>query len=191
MCEFITAILPADIDKDKAAAIFARYHRGFEIIDNYRIAEHIDKSDLYILTTRGNCDCGTSLGNLTEDESPFPDEATQKKYEDEQIKKLKAKGWNDNKIRRKFEQEAVSRQEKKQPKEQGENKDIIRWKNLVSEFLISKTTPRISLLIHSYSTGVENERLPALGRQTIRLNELTTEVLTRTKRDVIYQFVAY
>lgn len=189
MCEFITAILPQNIDKKAAQAVFLTYGRGFELIDNYRIAEYIDKTDLYILTTNGACDCGTSLGNFDEDEPLSMDEEKLKRYEDDQLKKLKAKGWSENKIRRKLEQETASRKEKELEKSNRVDDDIIRWTDLIRELLTSKTTGRVGLLIHSYSSGVENKRLPQLGQKTIKLDKLTTNVLLETRQDVIYQFV--
>lgn len=189
MCEYITAILPKDVDLKKAEAVFLKHKRGFKLLDPYRIAGQLEEGDLYILTTSGICDCGTSLGTFADDPPPM-DEEKADRYHNEQIKKLKAKGWSDSRIRRWLDQAAENLRKERSLENDLENEDILSWLKLIEELLESKLTSRISLLVHSYRTGIENERLPDLDHETISLKDLTGEALRKTCSDTIYKFTA-
>src|SRR5688572_29469897 len=93
MCHFITAALPAGADAEAVASLFKSYRRALEPVDNDWVVAQLPAGDRYFLTTRGYCDCGTSLGSLTRQcEAPRSPE--------DEVRKLKRKGWSEAKIER-------------------------------------------------------------------------------------------
>lgn len=189
MCHFITVTLPKDADLKKSHEIFKQHHLRFEQIENQSVREHLEKDDIYILTTQGMCDCGTVLASQNRDDY-LPDNNVQK-YVDESIKKLKSKGWSDAKILRWQKEAEVNAEKNKREEEKSHEYATIRaddWANFIKNLLNSKATKRIGILIHYYSSGIEN-RIRILGKETVPVKKLMPEFLVEMSEDVIYDFV--
>ena len=98
MCHYITASLPHYVDTDSIAPIFESHKLGFDLISNPHVSAQLEAGDLYLLTTRAHCDCGTALGSLNV--STARDDLS---YERE-LKKFRKQGWSEAKINRWLEQ---------------------------------------------------------------------------------------
>lgn len=190
MCHFITATLPKDADLKKAEQIFKSHHLGFTEIENLSVAEHLEKGDVYILTTKGMCDCGAVLASHNPEDYQF-DETQVQKYKDKAIEKLKAKGWSDTKIRRWQKEVELNAEKDKLEEEQAHEYQMTRtddWINFIQNILTSKATKRIGILVHEYSGGLDN-RIKILGKEKIQLKNLTPKFLVEMNEDIIYDFV--
>lgn len=190
MCHFITATLPKDTDLKKSEQIFKSHHLGFKEIENLSVAEHLEKGDIYILTTTGMCDCGTVLASQNTD-SHSVDKTQVQKYKDKAIEKLKAKGWSDAKIRRWQKENGLNAEKQKLEEEQAHKYAMTRtddWINFIQDLLNSKATKRIGILVHQYSGGLDNQ-IKILGKEKVELKNLTPKFLVELSEDVIYDFV--
>jgi len=140
MCHFITAILPSNIDVNKAGEIFARHKLRFEQIENESVREHLEPGDLYILTTKGMCDGGTVLGSEYREEDRSSDE--KEKFRRQTVEKLKKKGWSETKIDRWFKEAALTEEKENRSKELQHESSITLvsdWVEFIKNVLGSKT----------------------------------------------------
>lgn len=190
MCHFITATLPGNVDRKRAAEIFARHKLNFEEIDNESVRKHLESGDLYFLTTSGHCDCGTVLGSEHRDPGLNAEEKEQ--FRRREIEKLKKKGWSQTKIDRWFK-EAELTEEKEKRSEEFAHEYAARfasdWVAFIQNMLNTKVGPRIGLLVHFYSGGLSS-RIPIVEKKRVNLRELDEGVLLQMSEDVIYEFVA-
>jgi len=186
MCHYITATLPHNVILDSVVPIFESHKLGFELITNPHVSAQIEAGDLYVLTTRGHCDCGTALGSLN---LPAADEVAS--YERE-LKKFRKQGWSEAKITRWLEQKEQIEERhlrEDEARAQGSTSELNQWVNFIADVLQSGRVRRIGLLLHMYQRGVESERIDILGREIVKLAELNPEKLMRMKEDVVYEFV--
>ena len=186
MCHFITVTLPLNVDADSVAPIFRSHGLGFELVSNPYVSAQLEAGDLYLLTTRGHCDCGTALGSL--DGSGAPDDPS---YERE-LKKFRKHGWSEAKITRWLEQKEQTKEKHGREAEarfKGSTQELNHWGGLITDVLKSGCARRIGLLLHMYRGGIETERISILRREKVKLAEFTPELLLRIKEDVVYEFV--
>jgi hypothetical protein len=186
MCLYITATLPREAKLNCVAPIFNSYKLSFEVISNPYVLKQLHPGDVYISTTSSHCDCGSALGSLSKRGSDAPES-----YEDE-LKKLRRKGWSEAKIRRWLEQ-------KEQTKETHIRRDEARagsetpvaqyWVDFISAVLNSQCTDRVGILLHFYHMDVEGERIKILSNKRVKLEYLTPRLLMEMEYDVIYEFV--
>jgi len=189
MCDFITATLPANTDAKRAAGIFARHKLGFKEIENDSVRKYLEAGDLYILTTRGHCDCGTVIGSHYRDPQPAAEKKEQFLKRD--IEKLKKKGWSQAKIDRWLKEAELTADKEKRGEEladEYEARFASDWVAFIQDILTSKVADRVGLLVHSYSGGL-SARIPIAGKKQVNLKELNENVLLQMSEDVIYEFV--
>ena len=190
MCHFITATLPEDVDLERVKKIFKSHHLGFKEIENLSVAEHLEKGDYYILTTKGMCDCGTVLASYNSETDDFDEDRFQK-YIDKAVEKLKTKGWSETKIRRWQKENELNAEKSKREEAQTSENRINRtedWISFINDILNSQATKRIGILVHQYSGGLDN-RIKILGKEKVELKNLTAKFLVEMSEDVIYDFV--
>jgi hypothetical protein len=186
MCHYITATLPQNVKPELIAPIFESHKFGFKLVSNPHVAAQTTPADLYVLTTRGNCDCGTVLGSSSRD-----DRAEGVSYEKE-LKKFRQQGWSETKIQRWIEQkEQVKDRHRREDEAGGKASEPLAapWIRLITELLTFGYTRRVGLLLHWYSRGIESERIKIVNKERVRLAELTAEVLVSMKEDVLYEFM--
>ncbi len=63
MCHFITATLPPGLCSEPVEAIARNHGRNWLSMTNKYVAQYLDDGEQYFYTTRGHCDCDTSLGS--------------------------------------------------------------------------------------------------------------------------------
>lgn len=188
MCHFITAALPKEADVTIAQQIFEQHKLGFKEIENQSVSQYLDKGDLYILTTRGMCDCGTLLASGHTENEAF----NRLRYEEESVKKFKSKGWSDTKIRRWLNEAELTRQKQEQKEELAHETALTAvddWLNFIRDILSSGATNRVGLLVHLYDGGL-GSRIKIIGKGRIPVSKLTAEFLVNMREDVIYDFVS-
>lgn len=186
MCHYLTASLPHSVDTDSVAPIFELHKLGFDLISNPHVSAQLEAGDLYLLTTRGHCDCGTALGSLNL--SAARDDLS---YE-RQLKKFRKQGWSETKINRWLEQKEHTKEKHRREDEaqaKGSTEELNQWVRLITDVLTSGYARRIGLLLHKYSGSIESERIGILRRDEVKLADLTPELLMRIKEDVVYEFV--
>ena len=184
MCHYITASLPQSVDTDSVAPIFESHKLGFDLISNPHVSAQLEAGDLYLLTTRSHCDCGTALGSLSV--SAAPDELS---YERE-LKKFRNQGWSEAKINRWLEQKRQTKARhlrEDEARAKGSTHELNQWIRLITEVLQSGSANRVGLLLHMYHGSIESERITILRREKVKLAELTPELLMRIKEDVVYE----
>ena len=183
MCQFITAMLPADADLKAVAGIFDKHKVGFKQISNPHVSSQVTPGDVYILTIRSWCDCGTPLGRLAEGKTPKQPRL------DNEVGKLRKQGWSESKIQRWLEQKGET--EDKQEREQeayveNATRRLEHWIRFLSDLLRSGYTSRVSLLLQW--NGVQDGRITLQGEEKVALANLNADLLLRMKEDVIYTF---
>lgn len=189
MCHFITAILPGNTDSRKAAEIFAQHKLGFEEIENESVRKFLESGDLYILTTSGHCDCGTVLGSQYRE--PERTAAQKEEFRNQEIAKLKKKGWSESKIKRWLREAELTAEKEKRERELAHEHGVrlaSDWVSFIRDVLSSKVANRVGLLVHDYSGGLSS-RIPINGKMQIGVDELSEDVLLEMSEDVIYEFL--
>jgi len=187
MCHYITATLPDSVNLDLVAPIFESHKLGFELIANRRITEQIKPKASYILTTRGQCDCGTVLGSLN-----HSDNSEGVSFEHE-LNKFRERGWREAKIQRWIERKERTKERhlrEDEARAKADHRSADQWIGFISDLLKSGYTSRIGLLLHWYHGSVESEQIQIQGKEKVKLAELSPEQLMRMKEDVLYEFVA-
>src|SRR4051794_2456525 len=103
MCHYVTAYVPAGADLTAVEAILDSYNFGFSIVENRHVAQQLGSRTVQILTTRGMCDCGTSLASArTGGRLEAPN--------DSHLQKLRKKGWGESRIQRWLDEKAGATQ---------------------------------------------------------------------------------
>ncbi len=175
MCHFITAVLPRSANHSALAEIAARHGRALKPQRNPSVEEHLKPGEHYFLTTKCHCDCGTTLGALRRAESKFE---RRKSAAEKEESKLRRKGWSEAKIKRWKEQKAEHLAKLKS------TQDATDWEDLLRDMLNSRQTPFVGLLLHWYSSSIE-ERIELQGREDVKVS---AETLGRMREDVLYEF---
>jgi hypothetical protein len=186
MCHYITARLPQSVDADSVAPIFKLHKFAFYLISNPHVSAQLEAGDLYVLTTTGHCDCGTALGSLD-----VPVARDDLSFERE-LKRFRKQGWSEAKIARWLEQKEQTKEKHLREDEarlKGGTRELNEWVGLITNVLKSGYAPRIGLLLHMYTRGIESERISILRREKVKLVDLSPELLMRIKEDVVYEFV--
>ncbi len=60
MCHFMTATMAAEDGNRPVAEVVKRFGRVWQLIENDHVKAQLLEDELYVFTTGGHCDCGTS-----------------------------------------------------------------------------------------------------------------------------------
>lgn len=171
MCHYITATLPHGFSILETEAIASQFERDWEPLNNPYIHKFLSSGEQYFYTTRGHCDCGTTLGSknsLHNNQSSI----------DRHVKKFKRKGWSESRIDRWLE-------EKLKPKPGG---DTFSWKSLISSLIEKGNAEYVGILLHAYSGSLENEKIEIERIEEVGFANLSEEYLCKVEEDVLYRF---
>ena len=184
MCHYITGLLSPDADSSSVRRFAKAHLLKWERMEKHSLQSTLREGETYYLTTRGTCDCGTSLGILHDDERPEPDYERKKK-------KLRKKRWSDQKIERWIE-------DKRRDLEKAMDRnthhlsnppiEVVHWLRLISDVLDAKAASYVGLLKHWYNGLIETERINIVDRRWIPYKDLDHEYLLRADEDVIHTF---
>ena len=186
MCHFITATLPQGATIDLATQVFRSHHLGFKVVHNPHVSPQLHPGETYILTTRGQCDCGTALGALNRN-GPSKDLTHEGEAE-----KLRILGWSGAKVQRWLKQKREAEEKRKEEidaRAQRGMADAERWVNLVTDLLQSGHANSVGVLLHLYHGGVETEHINISERRKVRLADLSPEYVMRMSEDILYEFL--
>ncbi|MEP6900998.1 MAG: hypothetical protein ABJA66_04565 [Actinomycetota bacterium] len=95
MCHFITTILPKEAQTEKLKPIFKKHGFDFRVIDDFHLADQLEKGDFCVQTTRGMCDCGTIIGSLA---CASYSVSTADETLNKSITRFRKKGWSEEHI---------------------------------------------------------------------------------------------
>lgn len=181
MCHFITAVLPPTVHLGELTAIAHKHHRKLDPLKNPSIEACLKPGERYFLTTKGMCDCGTTLGCGARRKQPKPPDLRPR------IRKLRAKGWSETKISRWLEDKRriwKIHAEIESTFDEHWNDD---WFFLLAEILDSGFVKYVGLLLHWYS-GPLSGRIRLSGRKPIELRERGVRCLAQIEEDILYEF---
>jgi hypothetical protein len=192
MCDYITAILPAQADRIGLSPIVKRYHLDFSPISNAYVAEQLRAGETYHRATRHRCDCGTCLGSLTWTSEP---RGESHRWLVRKVRKLQSKGWSRAKIDRWLAQRDANTRRRKSELHAVEQRvteesvfHVERWLAILREMIQSGKTPSVGLLVHWYSRSLESEKVEIKKRCVTRLSEADSELMLHMEHDVLYEF---
>lgn len=188
MCHYITAVLPSKANVAALDVIVRPFGRQLRPIANPSMREQLGAGHHYCFTTRGHCDCDTSLGALLRLEA-----AQRKDDKDEaEAKRWRRQGWSESKIERvlaqREDQRARERQKVERIKKTALESGASVWQDCIRAVLVSGETDAFGLLLHWYSGGLDG-RIVLEGHETVRLADLDASALGMMRDDVLYTFV--
>ncbi len=183
MCYFITNIIPAKIDQQKADVIIKEYGFQYQSIINPFVAKQLNSDMVYVRLRRSLCDCGTALG------SRIPLDRTE--FEDEIMKKVamfKKKGWSQSKIER-WKAQKIEANEKVESKLAGVNgSESARWISFIKKLRQDAGANFVGIMLHFYTGGLIDERISINETVKMKIDEVDEEYITKMKEDVLYVF---
>ncbi|HWT00149.1 MAG TPA: hypothetical protein VN256_07870 [Pyrinomonadaceae bacterium] len=186
MCLYVTATLPYNVKVESVASVFESHALGFRLISNPQVSAQIEPGDLYVLTTRGYCDCDTALGSLN------PRDIYESVSYERELKKFRKQGWGEAKIQRWLEEKEQAKERymrEARHRAEASATEAGPWVDFIASLLGSGYAPRIGLLLHMYGGSFGGERIDILGREKVSLRDLNSERLMRMREDVLYEFV--
>ena len=185
MCYHLTSTLPKGTNIEPLRPVIERYDMAFDPLKNPNLLSQFRSGELYFVTSKGHCDCGTVLGTLS----------TAKTFEtvvqSKKAQKLRRKGWDEEKIaqwaRDKIKSKKKSHGRKYTPQEI--NAETNRWIQFLRELSQTGNLSHVGLLKHWYSGSLETEQISIKRTEQINLADITTEILTKIEEDVLYEFI--
>jgi hypothetical protein len=175
MCHFIAAVVPASADLRVLSEVAIRNGRRLEQLHRPAIQAQLGFGEVYLRTTVGPCDCGTSLGSARRESAATPPPR-------DHLGRLKKRGWSDTKIRRWLEQQeqADAKRAAKVPEA-----CTASWRTFLDEGLAPKDVRYIGLLLHF---GDLSEPIQLARRQVVALSQADAAFLSMIEEDVLYEF---
>ncbi|MHC4608561.1 MAG: hypothetical protein ACYTAF_16745 [Planctomycetota bacterium] len=169
------------MDHTKYRVLCARHGRELLPQDNRSVMQQAGRGCRYYSTTRGICDCDTSMGSATGEEE----------YEEDRIEKdlekLRGKGWSKAKVDRWLQdKEKAARNRERSRRACGEAAG--EWVAFLTEFLEASGAPFVGILLHWYN-GQLSERITLKGIREVPLGRLTDDFVAHMEEDVVYRFV--
>ncbi|NJC87307.1 MAG: hypothetical protein FIB02_02060 [Desulfuromonas sp.] len=181
MCHFITAVLPSSANINELSVIAGRNHRKLEPLENASVMAQLKRGEAYFLTTRGMCDCGTTLGYALR-------AADTKSLEPiHQVRKLRAKGWSEAKIARWLQAKEKAVEDKSRRGQFFDKECNADWYRFLMEILESGLADYVGLLLRWYSRPLSG-KFALRSRVTVNLETAGVEVLSYLEDGILYEF---
>jgi hypothetical protein len=183
MCYFITATMSADGDENAVRRLAQQHLLRWERITNPTVISLLRPGETYFFTTRGMCDCDTAIGSAHRDLIREPNWARE-------IKKLRKKGWTQQKIER---WEADRRKDIERNRSMAEARQgagsvgVQSWIDFIRSVIESSSASGIGIVLHFYA-GSLNREACIRERRSVSIDELTTEFLLNVEEDILYTF---
>lgn len=167
MCQFLTAVLPAGADLDRAARSLAPAGMTCRPLDNPNVVG-LEPGEIWALATAGHCDCGTPVGQGTGEQRSDVTE--------NDLRKLRRKGWSDAKIDRWLAEKEKVRSKVERSTPRGQLEPIV-------EAL--KSAAPLGLVLHTYRGRIDQERITIARRRVVHAPDLTTDDLHDLAEDTL------
>jgi hypothetical protein len=176
MCHFITLIAPTE-DAEAVRAVMERHGRAARPIDNPSVRKVLREGERQYLTTRGHCDCGTTLAPRHRSAEGFEERLAT------QADRMRRKGWSDAKITRFIED-----RRKADARPGGGGVDSLElWHAALRDLRDELKLPYAGLLVRLYSGEIATERFRASRRQVAK-NAEWQEALGSMEHDEVTIF---
>jgi hypothetical protein len=186
MCHFITATMAPNGDESAVRRLAKESLLKWEPLDNPSVIKQLHPGELYFLTTRGMCDCGTRIGVRIRTDVTLPDSDPDFSRE---TKKLRKKGWSENKIDRWIEQTrsySARKHAESEARLSGPHSEVDRWIQFVSAVLEGSHADWIGILVHWYGGNVTTEAIAAGNRRWLTLDNFTEDYLLNAEENMIH-----
>lgn len=184
MCQFITAVMPADADAEALRKIFRAHGRAFDEYVNATLAAQLSDGERCVWTTPGHCDCGTPLGAHPEEKV-----AAAEHRRNGQLARLRRRGWSEAKIARAMAQHDVA-EARERIYRTGElpPTSLAQWLALIEAALSVNATPWLGLLLKTYGGDVGSEDIVLSGREIVDRSRRGEQTLASMREGVLYEF---
>jgi hypothetical protein len=186
MCYYITATMAPNGDESAVRRLAKASLLKWEPLDNPGVVKQLHPGERYFLTTRGMCDCGTEIGVSLRSDGRLPDRDPDLSRE---IKRLKKKGWTENKIDRWIEQtkaDAARKHAESEARLSGPHPEVDRWIQFVSEVLAGKHADWVGILVHWYGGNVTTEAIVVGNRRWLALHDFTEDYLLNAEENTLH-----
>lgn len=97
MCHFITPAVPAKTSEHRLQEMLCAHGKAFSSLDSDARARRLFDAEVTCGITTRDCDCGTVVGSLSGEETEDDTEGVRPRI-DNQVRKLKRKGWSASRI---------------------------------------------------------------------------------------------
>ncbi len=185
MCFHLTSTLPKGTNVEALRDVIDKHHMAFTPISNPHISPQLHPGELYFITSKGHCDCGTVLGYKHDTED------LEELLQSKKARKLRKRGWNAEQI----DQWARNKLANK-PRTHGRtfspieiSHETTKWIDFLHELLQSANLSHVGLLKHWYSGRLDTEQFQIKRTEQIHLKDVNTTVLTHLEEDVLYEFL--
>ncbi len=183
MCTFNTLVLPASADLDEVNVVATEVlHRAFMPQGNAAIEAAFSR-DARSFVKSTDCDCGSGLGQAARPTDAGPSER--------ELRKLRAEGWSEAKIRRWLEQRNTTQQKRElayDARHGGVPASATAWMTFVSRILEERLAPWVGLFTHDYRGSVATEQIEVGAVR--RFVGVTVEQIGEIEEDVPFVFSA-
>jgi hypothetical protein len=177
MCTYIMTVLPAGTDLEPAREDYKMFGLNFWVQKERPPA--ISTHDAYV-GTAGFCDCGAALGSSNVSHRPI-------KPPDEQLPKLKKRGWSEAKIERWLDEKRTHLAGDIRRADERTVRELARWHAFIEHALESRLASQIGVFVHSYNKGFGADIIRNIVRVPLRM--LSPELLRNIADDTLYEFV--
>ena len=167
MCQFNLVITDKKVKTENFKDLFLENGFGFNELDNKHLQSQVVENNRFILTTKGDCDCGSIIGSNCQDVTPKID--IEKKR-----KKLRKKKWSAAKIER-YLSDILKEQNKKVVAEALKNeKEEDNWISIAKAF--NNRNVQFGIFYHHFSGLIENEKI-----EIEKVNQIPIILLSKGK----------
>jgi hypothetical protein len=184
MCQFISAVIPADTDQVSLKPLLDKYGMSFKEIKNTFVDGQLG-GDMMVRATRSVCDCNTVLGS---DSRLQKIDQTILNHSDE-IYKLTKKGWSKHKIERWLAEKFSSADRGLKKEIRRADTELGQWCEFISMLLETGVVKRIGFLLHEYNSPLDEERIQIKRVDRLTVSDRLGDDLMAMEDDVLYTFL--
>jgi hypothetical protein len=187
MCHYITACVPANTDLKALRAVVGAHKHGFQPVANDWVAAQLPAGDHYLCLTRKICDCGTVLGCARDG-----NEAKANASERAERAATPPRGWSEARIARwraEKERAAEKQRHERAASLTDRTAEAEAWIDFLRAVLEPRIAARFGLLLHTYRSNPDSERIQLRRLEDLSLSRVTPELLMKIEEDVLYQFL--
>lgn len=182
MCNFITSWICGPLDKGGLKSILDANGFGFHEYPDSPIKYKL-KVPLYFRPGKGQCDCGSDLGDRdrkAKREAPL----------EEKVALLREKGWSETKINRWVEERMrVERKgiREKNARKGSQSETVEEWWNLLNALLDTHGIKSVGILFHDYHGNQTLEDFDLRPMVKLNFAAMTAEKLCKIQTDTPYE----
>lgn len=184
MCYYITATLPKDTKPDSLKAVLGKFNMEFTLLKNPNIESQLRPGEMYFRATKSYCDCNTILGS----QSINPEYS--KMLKSQKVRALRKKQWTDEQIHLWILEKIKGKTPNRHGNMTSVEKDVEtnNWINVLINILNVNKLPRVGILKHWYSGGINDEDFLIKKTERISIKDLNNLTLLNLEEDVLYEF---